>query len=219
MTATPHKGKDEDFQTFLALLDSDRFYGKNRDSAHSIDISDLLRRMVKEDLLKFDGTRLFPERKAYSVTYKLSDLEAELYLAVTEYVREEMNKADKLTGKQRNTVGFALTILQRRLASSPEAIYQSLKRRLDKLTRRLEEEKLIQRGELIRQQKDKIFELPDDFDDEDWDTEEREDNEEELVDSATTAQTIQELESETDTLKLLNQQAKALRDSGLDRRW
>ncbi|MCB5266954.1 MAG: DEAD/DEAH box helicase, partial [Candidatus Cloacimonetes bacterium] len=167
MTATPHKGKDEDFQTFLALLDSDRFYGKTRDSAHTIDISDLLRRMVKEDLLKFDGTRLFPERKAYSVTYKLSDPEAELYLAVTEYVREEMNKADRLTGKQKNTVGFALTILQRRLASSPEAIYQSLKRRLDKLNRRLEEEKLIQRGELIRQQKDKSIELPDDFDDED----------------------------------------------------
>ncbi|NLH93348.1 MAG: DUF3883 domain-containing protein [Candidatus Cloacimonetes bacterium] len=219
MTATPHKGKDEDFQTFLALLDSDRFYGKTRDSAHSIDISDLLRRMVKEDLLKFDGTRLFPERKAYSVTYKLSDPEAELYLAVTEYVREEMNKADRLTGKQKNTVGFALTILQRRLASSPEAIYQSLKRRLDKLNRRLEEEKLIQRGELIRQQKEKRIELPDDFDDEDWDTEEREENEEELVDSATTAQTIQELESETNTLKRLNEQAKALRDSGFDRKW
>lgn len=219
MTATPHKGKEEDFQTFLALLDSDRFYGKNRDSTHSIDISDLMRRMVKEDLLKFDGTRLFPERKAYSVTYKLSDQETELYLAVTEYVRDEMNKADRLTGKQKNTVGFALTILQRRLASSPEAIYQSLKRRLDKLSRRLEEEKLIQRGELIRQNKDKDLELPDDFDDDDWDTEEREDKEEELVDSATTAQTIQELEKEIITLKALNEQAKALRDSGLDRKW
>ena len=32
-------------------------------------------------------------------------------------------------GKRKGTVGFALTILQRRLASSPEAIYQSLKRR------------------------------------------------------------------------------------------
>ena len=28
MTATPHNGKDEDFQLFLALLDADRFYGK-----------------------------------------------------------------------------------------------------------------------------------------------------------------------------------------------
>lgn len=219
MTATPHKGKDEDFQTFLALLDSDRFYGKPRDSAHSIDISDLMRRMVKEELLKFDGTRLFPERKAYSVSYKLSDLEAELYLTVTEYVREEMNKADRLEGKRRNTIGFALTILQRRLASSPEAIYQSLKRRTEKLSRRLEEEKLVLRGELIREKKDQEFDLPDDFDDDDWDTEERETQEEELVDRATTAQTIQELGKEIIILKRLTKQAKELRDSGLDRKW
>ncbi|MFA7026319.1 MAG: helicase-related protein, partial [Candidatus Cloacimonadaceae bacterium] len=219
MTATPHKGKDEDFQTFLALLDSDRFYGKTRDSAHSIDISDLMRRMVKEELLKFDGTRLFPERKAYSVSYKLSDLEADLYLAVTEYVREEMNKADRLEGKRRNTIGFALTILQRRLASSPEAIYQSLKRRTEKLSRRLEEEKLILRGELIREKKDQELDLPDDFDDDDWDTEERETQEEELVDRATTAQTIQELEKEIIILNRLTKQAKELRDSGLDRKW
>jgi len=215
MTATPHKGKDEDFQTFLALLDSDRFYGKTRDSAQSIDISDLMRRMVKEELLKFDGTHLFPERKAYSVSYKLSDLEAELYLAVTEYVREEMNKADRLEGKQRNTIGFALTILQRRLASSPEAIYQSLKRRMEKLTRRLEEEKLILRGELIRKADD--FDVPEDLDD--LNSEEQENMEEELVDRATSAQTIQELEKEIIILTKLTKQAKELRDSGLDRKW
>lgn len=78
MTATPHNGKEEDFQLFLSLLDSDRFYGKFRDGAHKVDVSDLLRRMVKEDLLKFDGTRLFPERIAYTANYKLSDAEAEL---------------------------------------------------------------------------------------------------------------------------------------------
>jgi hypothetical protein len=33
MTATPHNGKEEDFQLFLSLLDSDRFYGKFRDGA------------------------------------------------------------------------------------------------------------------------------------------------------------------------------------------
>ncbi|MCP4112329.1 MAG: DEAD/DEAH box helicase, partial [Desulfobacteraceae bacterium] len=31
MTATPYNGKEEDFQSFLALLDSDRFFGKFRD--------------------------------------------------------------------------------------------------------------------------------------------------------------------------------------------
>jgi hypothetical protein len=61
MTATPHNGKEEDFQLFLSLLDSDRFYGKFRDGVHKVDASDLMRRMVEEGL-KFDGTPLFPER-------------------------------------------------------------------------------------------------------------------------------------------------------------
>jgi superfamily II DNA or RNA helicase len=62
MTATPHNGKEEDFQLFMALLDGDRFEGRFRDGVHAVDVTDLMRRMVKEDLLKFDGTPLFPER-------------------------------------------------------------------------------------------------------------------------------------------------------------
>lgn len=105
----------------MALLDGDRFEGKFRDGVHSIDAGDLMRRMVKEDLLKFDGRPLFPERKAYTVEYELSDGEADLYQRVTEYVRDEFNRAEQLAGEGRKgTVGFALTVLQRRLASSPE---------------------------------------------------------------------------------------------------
>ncbi|MEH6799123.1 MAG: DEAD/DEAH box helicase [Halopseudomonas sabulinigri] len=66
MTATPHNGKEEDFQIWLSLLDGDRFYGKFREGAHKVDVSDMMRRMVKEDLYKFDGTKLFPERFAYT---------------------------------------------------------------------------------------------------------------------------------------------------------
>ena len=60
MTATPHNGKEEDFQLFMSLLDGDRFEGKFRDGVHTSDASDLMRRMVKEQLLKFDGRPLFP---------------------------------------------------------------------------------------------------------------------------------------------------------------
>jgi len=127
MTATPHSGKEEDFQLFMSLLDSDRFEGKFRDGVHVVDVSDLMCRHVKEQLVRFDGTPLFPERKAYTVKYQLSDLEAQLYQAVTGYVRDEFNRADRLANEGRKgNVGFALTILQRRLASSPEAIHQSL---------------------------------------------------------------------------------------------
>ena len=147
MTATPHNGKEEDFQLFLALLDADRFEGRFRDGVHQVDVSDLMRRMVKEKLLKFDGRPLFPERIAYTVPYKLTDAEARLYRSVTDYVREEFNRAEALQNDKRSgTVGFALTILQRRLASSPEAIYQSLRRRRERLERRQREVELMQRG-------------------------------------------------------------------------
>ena len=149
MTATPHNGKEEDFQLFMSLLDSDRFYGKFRDGVHKVDVTDLMRRMVKEELVKFDGTPLFPKRLAYTVNYTLSDLEAALYAAVTDYVKTEMGKADELDGKRKGSVGFALTSLQRRLASSPEAICTSLGRRKDRLTARLRDAKLEQRGQSI----------------------------------------------------------------------
>lgn len=123
LTATPHNGREEDFQLFLALLDADRFEGRFRAGVHSADASDLMRRMVKEDLLTFDGRPLFPERRAYTASYTLSEDEADLYRRVTEYVREEFDRAARLANDGRKrTVGFALTVLQRRLASSPEAI-------------------------------------------------------------------------------------------------
>lgn len=222
MTATPHNGKEEDFQLFLSLLDSDRFYGKFRDGAHKVDVSDLMRRMVKEDLLKFDGSRLFPDRRAYTTNYKLSPLEAALYNAVTDYVKTEFARADQLAdGGRKGTVGFALTALQRRLASSPEAIYQSLKRRRNKLKRRVEEEKLRQRGQSLAETVSGMNGLPEDI----WDatdalsSDDYENLEETLVDQATAAQTIQELEAEIVILEGLEEQARQVVHSGQDRKW
>jgi len=215
MTATPHNGKDADFQLFLSLLDSDRFYGKFRDGVHKVDASDLMRRMVKEEMVKFDGTPLFPERRAYTANYKLSDIEAALYETVTQYVKTEMGKADQLSGARKGSVGFALTALQRRLASSPEAIFQSLRRRRERLERRIREERLGGRGQQLLAET--LTTVPDD--DDDLNAEEQENLEETLVDQATAAQTIAELEAEVLLLKELEQQAQELVASGQDRKW
>ena len=222
MTATPHNGKEEDFQLFMALLDGDRFEGRFRDGVHQVDISDLMRRMVKETLVKFDGTPLFPERIAYTVPYKLSDPEAQLYQEVTDYVRDEFNRAEALANdKQAGTVGFALTILQRRLASSPEAIYQSLRRRSERLQKRLRELELLQRGATV----DAIAAARPALDAEDVeDLEDAPDNEvevaeEEILDQATAARTIDELKAEIATLARLESLAHAVRRSGEDRKW
>ena len=215
LTATPHNGKEEDFQLFLALLDPDRFAGRFRDGVHRVDTSDLMRRMVKEALLKFDGTPLFPERIAHSVPYRLATAELQLYEAVTSYVREEFNRADALGNDGRaGAVGFALTILQRRLASSPEAIYQSLRRRRERLQYRLRETQdaaalasspMLDMGDL-----EDLDEAPE---------AEVEAAESAVMDAATAASTAAELQAEVQTLDMLEALAAELRHRGEDAKW
>ena len=222
MTATPHNGKEEDFQLFMALLDGDRFEGRFRDGVHAADVSDLMRRMVKENLVKFDGTPLFPERVAYTVPFRLSDPEARLYKEVTAYVREEFNRAEALQNDKRaGTVGFALTILQRRLASSPEAIYQSLRRRKERLEKRMRELELLQRAAFAATIGKDVPTLDaEDLDDlEDAPESEIEAREEEVVDQATAARTIEELKAEIETLIRLEALALSVRRNTEDRKW
>ena len=222
MTATPHNGKEEDFQLFLALLDGDRFEGKFRDGVHKVEVSDLMRRMVKENLLKFDGRPLFPERIAYTVPYKLSDAETRLYKEVTDYVREEFNRAEALENDKRaGTVGFALTILQRRLASSPEAIYQSLRRRRERLEKRCRELELLQRGATLTppELSGPVLDADDVEDLEEAPENEVEAAEEEILDQATAAATLAELKIEITTLARLESLAAEVRRSGKDTKW
>jgi superfamily II DNA or RNA helicase len=126
-----------------------------------------------------------------------------------------MGKADQLDGKRKGSVGFALTALQRRLASSPEAIFQSLKRRRERLERRLREERMGIRGQSILAET--LAEVPED--DDDLNAEEQENLEETLVDQATASRSIAELEGEIIILQSLEQQARALVASGRDRKW
>jgi superfamily II DNA or RNA helicase len=254
MTATPHSGKPEDFDLFMALLDYDRFAGKvhgrkgqnGQGQRGPASARDMMRRLSKEQLKKMDGRPLFPERRAYAVKYALSEGEAYLYNEVTTYVREEMNRADRLAGEQgqgrrRSAVGFALTILQRRLASSPEAIYQSLKRRRKRLEDKLAEARVLARGGPARQRElvgagvaardgalmsmGADMDLPpafdlDDLDDlDDLPEEELEELEEQVVDQASAAQTMTELEYEINTLTHLEQLAHEVRISGSDKKW
>ena len=216
LTATPHNGKEADFQLFMALLDEDRFEGRFRDGVHTVDTSDLMRRMVKEDLLKFDGTRLFPKRDAETINYELSELEKDLYDEVTEYVCKEMNRADLIRGQRGNRIGFALTILQRRLASSPEAIYCSIQRRWERLEERLSDAQLENQEGMIGIPAN--TEEADDFYDE-APAEEVETKEEEIVARASAARTIAELRAEIQTLKRLEALAQKVRQSDTDRKW
>lgn len=221
MTATPHSGSEENFQAFMALLDPDRFEGQYRAGVHSTDTTGLMRRMVKEELRTFDGKALFPERIAETVPYALSPGEAELYEAVTHYVRSEMNRADALEDSPRKrTVGFALTVLQRRLASSTHAILRSLERRRQRLT--------VKREEMLNPVRatgpgDTDYRFTarevENFDADELDAEEAEAFEGNVVDLATAARTAAELQVEIDLLGELATLARRVRDSRRDTKW
>lgn len=219
MSATPHNGKEADFQLFMGLLDSDRFEGKPREGVHKADVSDMMRRLTKEELYRFDGTPLFPERRAYTATFEFSPQEAALYTAVTNYVRNEMNRADRVgDDRRRNNVGFALQILQRRLASSPAAIHKSLQRRLERLETRLGEERLGRStGDAALSAVPIISLDPDDLEEATGD--EIEAAEESVLDQATAAQTVAELEAEIVILRGLTADALAVKRSGNDAKW
>ncbi len=229
MTATPHNGKEEDFQLFMRLLDADRFERYFRGGrAKKVDTADVMRRMVKEDLKKFDGSDLFPPRVAHTMPFTLSPDEHRLYEDVTDYVRTEFNRAEQAMDGRKRTVGFALTVLQRRLASSPEAIYLSLARRRKRL-----EEKLKEARKLGRVASDSSLEnlvsKVEDYEDEIGaserevqefeDADEVEETEEKVLDLATAATSIRELEAEILTLKSLEEQARKLRNGRGDRKW
>ena len=232
MTATPHNGKDEDFQLYMALLDEDRFAGQQKDAVHRSDPTDLMRRLVKEDLYTFAGTKLFPERRSYTAEYELSEPEKVLYEKVTEYVRDEMNRADRNANQQggakkRVNVGFALMTLQRRLASSPFAIHRSLERRRERLESRLKEERLLLEGreagsKLVLDAKFDPGAISDDDIAELYEEDtagEVEATEEAFTDNATTAQTLEELASEIETLKGLERLSKKVVDQRCDAKW
>jgi superfamily II DNA or RNA helicase len=222
LSATPHNGKEPDFQLFMGLLDGDRFPGgRPTAEARPTYTADLMRRMVKEDLVRFDGTPLFPERIATTLSYRLSPAEAELYDAVTSYVRHEFDRAEELETGRKSRIGFALTVLQRRLASSPQAIHQSLKRRRERLEQRRRELPASPAEQPLPTASEDLPEYTAD----DWDdlaeaqAADVEEQEAQFVDQATAATTVAELQEELRTLEALEARALKVLQSGADRKW
>ncbi len=228
LTATPHNGKNEDFLAFLSLVHPDRFAGQLRGRPMP-DVSDVMRRRVKENLRSFEGRRLFPQRFAHSVKFELSEPETDLYEAVTNYVRTGMAKAadmadsDAADRRRGIIIGFALAGLQRRLASSPAAIYHSLRRRSERLDAQAKElRRLAASGEPVP-----VVSLPpgvrlsdlEDFDSDEYDDAEFEELENVFIDSATASATADELEAEVQELRGLVALAEEVRSSGTDTKW
>src|SRR5437016_832044 len=98
LTATPHHGDDDRFTHFIRLIDSDLFPEPHRVGNKATEIRrEILRlgpdcpwalRRLKEDLRDLRGRRLFPDRHAHTVAFKLTLQEYDLYKAVTAYINQ-----------------------------------------------------------------------------------------------------------------------------------
>ncbi len=140
LTATPHRGDEENFRLFLDLL-RPGFFARTELLEQSVQEGDnpVFVRRLKEDMVRFDGTPIFPPRHVHTVRFRLTAAERALYNGVTRYVQDYFDRA-----KEHRSISFALMILQRRLTSSTHAIYRSLQRRQAKLEELLELPEKIQ---------------------------------------------------------------------------
>ncbi len=209
LTATPHKGDVENFRHFMSLIDHDIFSNVSAGETLKDKSNPFIIRRLKENIKNFDGTPLFPKRTTKTIEYTLTQEEKELYDEVTDYVRFYFNKA---VNNGNNSTAFAMMLLQRRLSSSIEAIYLSLKRRYDKLQELLsktieERRKLLANAE--------VTEL-DEFEDQDYETQE---NLEEALESATDSIDIGDLNAEIFVLEKLIQKSLTLKLSSVERKY
>lgn len=220
LTATPHHGDDDRFAHFVRLLDPDLFPEPHRMADKAGEIRrDILRlgpdcpwalRRLKEDLKDLDGCRLFPDRHAHTITFRLNREEYDLYKAVTAYINDFLPQA---SGKKKQSVALARTVLQRRLASSTMAIYESIRRRLQKQQELLEELENLppaQRAKRLAQLQGRLTDVEqeeDDLDDAERDL---------LADEFTSAVELDQLRSEIAALQELLARARRVKDLAAD---
>ena len=220
LTATPHHGDDDRFAHFIRLLDPDLFPEPHRNPAKAGELRrDILSlgpdcpwalRRMKEDLKDLQGHRLFPDRHAHTITFRLSRDEYDLYKAVTAYINEFLPQA---TGRKKASVALARTVLQRRLASSTMAIFESIRRRLEKQQQLLEELEQLSPPQRAR----RLAQLQGRLDDAEQDEDDLDESQRDLLaDGFTDALELDQLRTEIAALQELLGRARRVRDQGTD---
>ncbi len=220
LTATPHMGKDFPYYCLWRLLvpdvlstfDAFEAFPEAQRRRHFI-------RRTKEEMVRFDGQPLYPQRQCDTLSYALSPGERDLYEATTKYIAEGYNKARVVN---RSAARLAMSVFQRRLASSTQALMRSFERRLERLDEAIELACTGRTDELERQQR-RIANTPDFFESRTADEDtgsggEPEGHEafEKTVLGGLTATAAVDLREERKTVEALLAQARRLAESGDD---
>jgi len=227
MTATPHMGKDDPYYFLWRLLEPELFSTPKalQKLTHPRRRRYILRRM-KEEMVRFDGVAIYPPRDSETVEYPLSPPEQELYERVTVYCQTHYDRA-KL--RNRSAAGLAMSILQRRLASSTLSMLRSLQRREQGLVEALDD---LKSGLLTDEEweaRQRALPVQDVRDQKTADEEEviegleESERQDEAIAPATDAVTIEELQAELSEVKDLVRLAQDVydlrRESKFERLW
>ncbi|MFH9962521.1 helicase-related protein [Streptomyces mirabilis] len=217
LTATPHSGKDASLWSLLRLLDmdaaGDRCPKRVQVPRHAY------RKVPKEGMRDMAGNKLFKPRHPKTVPYTLAEGtdEKRLYDAVTDFVQTRLTEI-KGDGSK-SAAGFALTTMQRRLASSARAIRRTLERRLERLDKALDDPEAYLRARMERAKaKGKpVIDFPDSDEAEDLTEADIWKMEEDSL-AASLPGTVAELEAERHFLQPLVEMAVSLDESRSDKK-
>jgi len=210
LTATPHQGDVDQFHNFLRLLDPEQFISDQiNPEMLRMENSPWFLRRIKEELRDFDGRKLFKKRFAQTVPFELSSAEEHLYKEVTKYINRFLGKAK---GRKQAAVALARTVLQRRLASSLNAIFSSLKRRRQRFADLLKE----LAGLSPEEQHARLINLGKPVDSEKESDDYEEDEQESLAIEATAAERMDQLRNELHELERLVRLAQQTIDAGTE---
>ena len=164
MTATPHKGEPANFCLFLELLDRD-IYGDvaSLQEAMNRNSAPFYLRRVKESLVTFPDPetgkpkKLFTNRKVETIDFNIDQEELDFYDQLTIYVEDQSIRAAQDDSARGRALGFTMAMLQRRFASSLQAVGRSLERMRDKRQRILDDPDKYRQEQIEKR-------LPEDFD-------------------------------------------------------
>lgn len=124
LSATPHNGYEESWTALLELLDPQRFMRNVRPTDEVRDQS-VIRRLKSQfiDDESGEGVARFPRRKIEQIEVEYPDEERQAHADLREYTRLRQGG----TEKSRSAGDFIHKLLKKRLFSSPQAFYETLK--------------------------------------------------------------------------------------------
>src|SRR5256886_11385804 len=139
LTATPHRGKDYPYYCLWRLLEPDALASTDAFNSYPPEARrhHFIRR-TKEELVYYDGKPIYPPRHSNTLSYDLQKgevSEQRLYDETTSYIQTYYNRAAVLN---RSAARLAMSVFQRRLASSTYALMRSFERRQQKLAHLIE---------------------------------------------------------------------------------